>query len=130
MKWSLALTRRDQTMKRKRFTEEQIIGILKEHELGAKTADLCRKHGISEATFYNWKSKFGGMDVSEAKRLKGLETENAKLKRLLADAMLDNAALKDLCKKNGDARRTARGCRSPSGRTRDERAAGVSGDRL
>ena len=69
-------------MKRKRFTEEQIIGILKEHELGAKTADLCRKHGISEATFYNWKSKFGGMDVSEAKRLKGLETENAKLKRL------------------------------------------------
>ena len=86
-------------MKRKRFTEEQIIGILKEHELGAKTADLCRKHGISEATFYNWKSKFGGMDVSEAKRLKGLEAENAKLKRLLAAAMLDNAALKDLLSK-------------------------------
>ena len=86
-------------MKRKRFTEEQIIGILKEHELGAKTAELCRKHGISEATFYNWKSKFGGMDVSEAKRLKGLEGENAKLKRLLADAMLDNAALKDLLSK-------------------------------
>ena len=86
-------------MKRKRFREEQIIGILKEHDLGAKTADLCRKHGISEATFYNWKSKFGGMDVSEAKRLKGLETENAKLKRLLADAMLDNAALKDLLSK-------------------------------
>ena len=86
-------------MKRKRFTEEQIIGILKEHELGAKTADLCRKHGISEATFYNWKSKFGGMDVSESKRLKGLEAENAKLKRLLADAMLDNAALKDLLSK-------------------------------
>jgi len=86
-------------MKRKRFTEEQIIGVLKEHELGAKTADLCRKHGISEATFYNWKSKFGGMDVSEAKRLKGLEAENAKLKRLLADAMLDNAALKDLLSK-------------------------------
>ena len=86
-------------MKRKRFTEEQIIGILKEHELGAKTADLCRKHGISEAAFYNWKSKFGGMDVSEAKRLKGLELENAKLKRLLADAMLDNAALKDLLSK-------------------------------
>ena len=86
-------------MKRSRFNEEQIIGILKEHELGAKTADLCRKHGISEATFYNWKSKFGGMDVSEAKRLKGLETENAKLKRLLADAMLDNAALKDLLSK-------------------------------
>jgi putative transposase len=86
-------------MRRKRFTEEQIIGVLKEHELGAKTADLCRKHGISEATFYNWKSKFGGMDVSEAKRLKGLELENAKLKRLLADAMLDNAALKDLLSK-------------------------------
>ena len=89
----------DQTVKRSRFTEEQIIGVLKEHELGAKTADLCRKHGISEATFYNWKSKFGGMDVSEAKRLKGLETENSKLKRLLADAMLDNAALKDLLSK-------------------------------
>ena len=86
-------------MKRKRFTEEQIIGVLKEHELGTKTSDLCRKHGFSEATFYNWKSKFGGMDVSEAKRLKALETENAKLKRLLADAMLDNAALKDLLSK-------------------------------
>lgn len=86
-------------MKRKRFSEEQIIGVLKEHEAGAKTADLCRKHGISEATFYNWKSKFGGMDVSEAKRLRSLEGENAKLKRLLAEAMLDNAALKDLLSK-------------------------------
>jgi putative transposase len=86
-------------MKRKRFTEEQIIGVLKEHELGAKTADLCRKYGISEATFYNWKSKFGGMDVSEAKRLRTLEAENAKLKRLLAESMLDNAALKDLLSK-------------------------------
>jgi putative transposase len=86
-------------MKRKRFTEEQIIGVLKEHELGAKTADLCRKHGISEATFYNWKSKFGGMDVSEAKRLKQLQDENGKLKKLLADAKLDNAALKDLLSK-------------------------------
>jgi putative transposase len=86
-------------MKRKRFTEEQIIGILKEHELGAKMADLCRKHGISEATFYNWKSKFGGLDVSEAKRLKQLEGENARLKKLLADSMLDNAALKDLLAK-------------------------------
>jgi putative transposase len=86
-------------MKRSRFTEEQIIAVLKEHELGAKTADLCRKHGISEATFYNWKSKFGGMDVSEARRLKALETENSKLKKLLADAMLDNAALKDLLAK-------------------------------
>ena len=86
-------------MKRQRFTEEQIIGVLKEHELGAKTADVCRKHGISEATFYNWKSKFGGMSVSEAKRLKALEAENARLKRLLADSMLDNAALKDLLAK-------------------------------
>ena len=86
-------------MKRSRFSEEQIIGVLKEHELRAKTADLCRKHAISEATFYSWKSKFGGMDVSEAKRLKALEGENAKLKRLLADAMLDNAALKDLLSK-------------------------------
>lgn len=86
-------------MKRKRFSEEQIIGVLKEHEAGAKTADLCRKYGLSEATFYNWKNKFGGMDVSEAKRLKALEGENAKLKRLLADAMLDNAALKDLLSK-------------------------------
>ncbi|WP_291854973.1 transposase [Bradyrhizobium sp.] len=86
-------------MKRKRFTEEQIIGVLKEHELGAKAADLCRKHGISEATLYNWKSKYGGMDVSEAKRLKQLTDENGKLKKLLADAMLDNAALKDLLSK-------------------------------
>ena len=86
-------------MKRKRFTEEQIIGVLREHELGATTADLCRKHGISEATFYNWKSKFGGLDVSEARRLKQLEGENARLKKLLADSMLDNAALKDLLSK-------------------------------
>jgi putative transposase len=86
-------------MKRKRFTEEQIIAVLREHELGTKTADLCRKHGISEATFYNWKSKFGGLDVSEARRLKQLEGENARLKKLLADSMLDNAALKDLLSK-------------------------------
>ena len=91
--------RKDQTMKRKRHTEEQIIAILQEHEAGVKAADLCRKHGISEATFYNWKSKFGGMDVSEAKRLKQLQDENGKLKKLLADAMLDNAALKDLLSK-------------------------------
>ena len=86
-------------MKRSRFTEEQIFGILKEHELGAKTADLCRKHGMSEATLYNWKAKFGGLDVSEAKRLKTLEDENRKLKKLLAEAMLDQAALKELLSK-------------------------------
>jgi putative transposase len=86
-------------MKRSRFTEEQIIVILREHEAGMATADLCRKHGISQATFYNWKAKFGGMDVSEAKRLKALEDENGKLKRLLADAMLDNVVLKDLLSK-------------------------------
>jgi putative transposase len=94
-------------MKRKRFTEEQIIGILREQEAGAKTADLARKHGVSEATLYNWKAKFGGMDVSDAKRLRALEDENGKLKRLLADAMLDNTALKDLLSKNGEARRQA-----------------------
>ena len=86
-------------MKRSRFTEEQIIGVLKEHELGAKIGDLCRKHGISQQTFYNWKSKYGGMNVSEARRLRELETENGKLKKLFADAMLDNAALKDLLSK-------------------------------
>jgi putative transposase len=86
----------DQSMKRNRSTEEQIIGILKEHEAGVSVADLCRKHGVSDASIYKWKAKFGGMDVSEAKRLRTLEGENTRLKRLLADAMLDNAALKDL----------------------------------
>jgi putative transposase len=81
------------------FTEEQIIGILKEAEAGAKTSELARRHGVSEATIYNWKAKYGGLDVSEAKRLRALEEENAKLKRLLADTMLDNAALKDLLSK-------------------------------
>ena len=81
---------------KKRFTEEQIIGILKEAEAGMKVGELCRKHGISDATYYNWKSKFGGMSVSEAQRLRALELENSKLKRLLANAHLDIAALKDV----------------------------------
>jgi len=82
-----------------RFSEEQIIGILREQEAGAKTADICRKLGISDATFFKWKSKYGGLEVSDAKRLRALEDENARLKRLLADAMLDNAVLKDIAAK-------------------------------
>ena len=83
-------------MRQSRFTEGQIIAILAEHERGMKTAEVCRKHGISQNTFYKWKAKLGGVDVSAARKLKSLETENARLKRLPADAMLDNAALKDL----------------------------------
>ena len=83
-------------MKRSRFMEEQIIGILQEQEPGVATAEVCRRPGVSSATFYKWKAKFGGLDVSEARRLKSLEDENAQLKRMLADAMLDNVALKDL----------------------------------
>ena len=86
-------------MKRSRFTEEQIIGILKEHEAGVPVADLCRKHGVSNASLYNWKAKYGGMDVSEARKLKALEDENARLKKLLADAMLDN------CRAEGSSRK-------------------------
>jgi len=83
-------------MKRSRFTEEQIIAVLREQEAGVNTADVCRKHGVSEATFYKWKAKYGGMEVSDARRLKALEDENAKLKKLLAEAMLDNAMLRDV----------------------------------
>ena len=87
-------------MKRSRFSEEQIIGILKEHQAGLPAAEICRKHGISDATFYNWRSKYGGMEASEAKRLKVLEDENKKLKKLLAESMLDVATPKELLGKN------------------------------
>ena len=86
-------------MKRSRFSEEQIIAILKEHEGGVATAEVCRRHGVSGATFYKWKAKFGGLEVSDTKRLRQLEDENAKLKRLLAEAMLDNAMLKEIAVK-------------------------------
>jgi putative transposase len=83
-------------MRSSRFSEEQIISILAEQERGVPTGDVCRKHGVSSATFYKWKAKYGGLDVSDARRLKALEQENSRLKRLLADAMLDNVVLKDL----------------------------------
>jgi putative transposase len=87
-------------MKRKRFSEEQIIGILREADGGATAKEVCRRHGISEQTFYRWKAKYGGLEVSDAKRLKQLDEENRKLKKLLAESMLDNAALKELLAKN------------------------------
>lgn len=87
-------------MRKSRFSEEQIIAILKEHEAGRSTAEVCRRHGISQPTFYNWKAKFGGMEVSDAKRLKALEEENRKLKKLLAEEVMDNATLKEMLRKN------------------------------
>ena len=102
-------------MKRSRFSEEQIIGISQEHDAGANCADLCRKHGMSQGSFYSWKAKFGGMNISDAKRLKALEDENAKLKKLLAEQMLDAAAMRDLLSKSGDACREARGGRVSAG---------------
>ena len=88
-------------MKKSRYTEEQIIGVLKQHEAEVKTADLCREHGISDATFYNWKSKYGGLDVSKAQRLRQMEDENRRLKALVADLSLDREALKAVIRRNG-----------------------------
>ena len=87
-------------MKRNRFNEEQIIGILKEHQAGLSAAEVCRKHGVSDATFYKWRSRFGGMDVSDARKLKGLEDENRKLKKLLAESVMDAATLREMLGKN------------------------------
>jgi len=99
MEIEAGLDLKDGRMKRKRFTEEQIIAVLREHESGARAGDLARRHGVSQATLYNWKAKYGGMDVSDARRLKALEDENAKLKKLLADQMLEASALLELLSK-------------------------------
>jgi putative transposase len=114
-------------MKRSRFAEGQVIAILKEQEAGMKTADVCRKHGISEATFYKYKAKFGGMDVSDARKLKALDEKNAKLKKLLAEQMLDDAILKDVVAKNGDARCQAMRCGPRLRSAWGEPASGVQG---
>jgi putative transposase len=87
-------------MRRSRYKEEQIIGILKEHQAGLSSRDLCRKYGISDATFYKWRSKYGGLDVSDARKLKALEEENRRLKKLLAESMLDASTLKEMLRKN------------------------------
>lgn len=96
-------------MRKSRFSDEQIIGILKEHQAGLSAAELCRRHGISDATFYKWRSRFGGMEMSDAKRLRALEEENGKLKRLLADAMPDVSTLREMLGKTSDARFEERG---------------------
>jgi len=114
-------------MRRSRFSEEQIIGMIKEQEAGMPTAEVCRKHGISNASFYKYKAKFGGMNVSDARRLKALEDENARLKKLLADQMLDNAVLKEIAAKNGNARCQAGGRGSCLRGVQREPASGVSG---
>ena len=108
-----------------RFTDEQIIGMIKEQESGEKTADVCRRHGISSATFYKYRSKYGGMEPSDAKRLRALEDENGKLKKLLAEQMLDNAMLRDINAKNGDACWEAASGVSPLQSARCKPAAGV-----
>jgi putative transposase len=113
-------------MKRSRFSDQQIIGVLKENEAGAKVDELCRRHGISSATLYAWREKFGGMEVSDARRLRELERENAKLKRLLADQMLDNAAMRELLAKTGDAHGKAQSRGLSTKRTRSERATQLS----
>lgn len=108
-----------------RFTDEQIIQMIKEQEAGEKTADVCRRYGISQGTFYKYKSKYGGMEPSDAKKLRALEAENAKLKKLLAEQMLDNAMLRDVNSKSGDARCQAEGGGSSDGRSSGEPASGV-----
>lgn len=112
-------------MKKTRFSEEQIIALLHEQETGMKTADMCRKHGISSATLYAWKAKYDGMDVSQARKLKVLEEENGRLKQLLVDAMLVNAVLEEVAEKTGEARRSAEGCRACSAVVRHQRASGL-----
>ena len=112
-------------MKCSRFTEEQVIAILRQQEAGSTTAEVCCKHGVSSATFYKWKATYGCMDVSQARKLKVLEDEKGSLKRLLADAMLDNAVLKEVAAKTGEASRSAQGGRAYSAGLCDQRASGL-----
>ncbi len=114
-------------MNHSRFSEEQIIGILKEHEASVSVADLCRRHGVSDASIYKWKAKFGGMEVSEAERLKALEDENVKLKKLLAEQMIDAAAPRELLSKMVWPRRHARRGHASAGRHEPVGTAGVTG---